>query len=269
MKINIYQKVCLAFLILLFIFWVLLFINGSKAGFYNYLYSFLFGLIPLTGGLVAMINSQVWGRFKSAVGKAVFFTGLGLFCWGSGETIWSYYNFFMGVSAPYPSLADIGFAPSIFFYGLGAVYLSKATGAKFGLKNRYAKIFTAITPLVLLIVSYYLFIVIARGGVLVPQQEPLLKAFLDIVYPLGDFVALVISVIVSGLSFKYFGGKYVVDIISILSGLAVMTFADAVFSYTTTVGSYYNGDWGDFMLTSGLFLITFGILGFCSRLKGG
>ncbi len=262
MRMNVFQKICLAFLLFLFIFWVILFLNGSKTGFFNYFYSFLFGLIPLIGGFISMINSRYWGGLKSAVGKAIFFIGLGLFCWGLGETIWSYYNFFLNIPAPYPSIADIGFAPSIFFYGLGAVFLSKATGAKFGLRNPYAKIFVIIAPILLLIFSYYLLVIVARGGVLVPANETPLKTFFDLAYPFGDFLGLTLSVIISGLSFKYLGGKFILDIVSILLGLAVMTFADAVFSYTTTVGTYFNADFGDLMLTLGLFLLTFGALGF-------
>jgi hypothetical protein len=267
MNINIYQKICLAFLSFLIIFWVFLYFTGSKEGTLNYTYSFLFGLIPLIGGLVAIINSRVWGRFGSAVGKAVFFIGLGLFLWGTGETIWSYYNFFLSEPAPYPSLADIGFAPSIFFYGLGAVYLSKATGAKYGFRNNLAKVFVFLGSFVILAAAYYVLIVVARGGILVPEGEDPLKAVLDIAYPLGDFLALAISVIISGLSFKYFGGKYIYSILSILLGLGVMFVADSVFSYSTTVQTYYNGDFGDLLLTLGLFFITFGVLGFCSRLK--
>lgn len=265
MRLNLYQKICLAFLAVLIVFWVLLFNVGTKDSFYNYLYSFLFGLIPLVGGFIAMVNSRIWG--KSAVGKAVFFTGLGLFLWGCGETIWSYYNFFLHVPAPYPSLADLGFAPSIFFYGLGAFYLSKATGAKYGLRSNVAKILAVITTLIISAVSYYVLVVIARGGVLIPPGETSLKTVLDIIYPLGDFIALALAVVISGLSFRYFGGMYVVDIISILLGLAVMFVADSVFSYTTTVGTYYNGNFGDLLLTLGLFFLTFGILGFASKVK--
>ncbi|MES2470678.1 MAG: hypothetical protein V4526_00360 [Patescibacteria group bacterium] len=263
MKTNIYQKVCLLFYIALVIFWIVLYTSGSTDGFSNYLYSFLFGLIPFFGGIAAMINSRRdWGGLSSAVGKATFFVGLGIFLWGCGEIIWSYYNFFLNVPAPYPSLADIGFAPSIFFYGLGAMYLSKATGAKFGLRSKMAKVFVIVAPILVLILSYYLLIVVARGGVLVPEGEPLLKALLDIIYPLGDLIALMIGVIVSGLSFKYVGGAFKFDVISLLCGLGVMYVADTVFSYTTTAGTYYNGNWGDLLLTTGLFLITYGILGF-------
>jgi hypothetical protein len=262
MVINKPQQICLASLAVLFAFWVYLFAAHSTEGFYNYLYSFLFGLIPFFSGLAAMIGSKLWGGMKTAIGKAVFFIGLGIFLWGCGENIWSYYNFFLGIPAPYPSLADLGFAPSIFFYGLGAVYLSQVTGAKFGLRNTYAKFFAAIAPFVLLAVSYYAFVVIARGGVLVPEGETKLKTILDILYPFGDFFALTIATLISGLSFRYMGGRYTVDIISILLGLAVMTVGDLIFSYTTTVGTYYNANFGDLILTLGLFLLSFGVLGF-------
>jgi hypothetical protein len=266
-NINSFQKICLGFLIFLFVFWGWLFLTGSKEGFYNYLYSFLFGLLPLFGGFLAMIHSRIWGGLKSAIGKAVFFIGLGLFCWGCGETIWSYYNFFMHEPAPYPSSADVGFAPSIFFYGLGAAFLARATGAKYGLRNIYAKVFVALAPIAILALSYYVLVVVARGGVLLTDGETPLKAVLDLAYPFGDFLGLTLAIIISGLSFKYLGGRYLDDIISILAGLGVMFMADTVFSYTTTINTYYNADMGDLMLTIGLFLLTFGVLGFCQLPK--
>jgi hypothetical protein len=266
MGMNLYQKIAAWFMGALIIFWIVLFFSNVTSGFYSYLFSFLFGLTPLIGGVIAMMQSRHWGGTKSAVGKAVFFIGLGVFCWGSGETIWSYYNFFLGNSAPYPSLADIFFAPSIFFYGLGALYLSRATGAKYGLRDKAAKLFVTIAPLVILLLSYYLLVVVARGGVLVPDGETPLKTFLDLVYPLGDFVGLTIAVIVSGLSFRYLGGRYLPSIISILLGLATMFVADTIFSYTTTVGNYYNADFGDLILALGTFFLTYGVLGF-SRMK--
>lgn len=262
MILNTPQKICLAFFSLLVLLWAALRITNTTEGFYNYLYSFLFGLTPLIGGILAMKSAQVWGGLKSAVGKAVFFIGLGIFFWGAGEAIWSFYNFFMGIPAPYPSIADIGFAPSIFFYGLGSAYLSKATGAKFGLRNKYAKSLIFLAVLLTSFFSYYILVTVARGGVLLPSGESPLKAVLDIVYPLGDFFGLTISVIISGLSFRYLGGKYVGDVIAILAGLGVMFIADSIFSYTTTIGTYYNANFGDLMLMLGTSLLTFGVLGF-------
>jgi len=124
------------------------------------------------------------------------------------------------------------------------------------------KILVFIAPFVIAAFSYYLLVQVARAGVLVPAGENALKTFLDIVYPLGDFVGLTIAVIISGLSFKYLGGKYLYDIYALLMGLGVMFIADTVFSYTTTIGTYYNADFGDLILSTGTFLLSFGLLGF-------
>lgn len=265
-KTNRYQLIFAVSFGLVVLFWLYLFVTHTTSGSLNFWYSFIFGLIPFFGGLIGMIQSRLWGGLKSALGKAVFFVSLGLFLWGFGENIWSYYNFFQGVAAPYPSVADIGFAPSIFCWVIGTIYLSKATGAFFALrKHKWARIWAIILPLVLLVPSFYLQVQLARGGVVVPEGETFLKTVLDIAYPFGDFLALVFAALVYTLSYKYFGGLYKSAVVLLLGGLAVMYFADSVFSYTTTAGTYYNGDWGDLLLALGQFLMTFGILAFAAK----
>lgn len=265
-KINIYQKVFAGYFAVILALWVFLLVTGRKEGNLNYWYSFLFGLVPFFGGLIGMYKSRLWGGLKSSVGKAVFFISLGLFLWGFGENIWSYYNFFKGVPAPYPSLADIGFAPSIFFWILGMAFLSVATGALFALrKTHWAKVLVVAVPLLLLIPSYYIQITLARGGTLVPPDEPLLKTVFDIAYPFGDFLALTFAAVIFTLSYQYFGGFYRKAILCLLAGLVVMYCGDSVFSYATTKGTYYNGNWGDLLLATGQFLMTFGILAFATK----
>lgn len=263
---NKFQLGALLYFIGLIIYWIFLHHSGLKTSNYNYLYSFLFSLTPLVGGLIGMFRSAIWGRFGSAIGKTVFFFSLGLFLWGAGSMVWSWYNFFPKVAAPYPSLADIGFAPSIFFWGVGAIFLSKASGARFVLRTSWlAKILTPLLIVVLTAVGYHLLVTVALKGVIVPPGETLLRTILDIVYPLGDFIALMLSVLIFGLSFKYFGGYFKVPTISLLLGLGVMFLGDFIFSYTTTVNTFYNGDRGDLVLTTGLFLLTYGVLGFVTK----
>jgi hypothetical protein len=265
MKHNIYQKVAVGYLVILVGLWAALLATGTKSGNWNYLYSLLFGLVPFFAGLIGMFKAKLWGGLKSALGKAIFFTSFGLFLWGLGENIWSYYNFVLHVPAPYPSLADIGFAPSIFFWIVGTYYLAKATGAFFALKKtHWAKIIVVVVPLLLLVPSYYIQITLARDGTLVPSDETVLKTVFDIAYPFGDFLALTIAAIVFTLSYKYFGGYYRSAVRSILAGLAIMYIGDSVFSYTTTQGTYYNANWGDMLLTLGLFFISYGILAFAT-----
>lgn len=265
-RLNTFQKILTVVFVGLTAFWGYIQYTGSHDGTINFWFSFLFGLIPLLGGLLGMIRSRVWGGLSSSLGRAVFFVSLGLVCWGVGESIWSYYNFFKGVAAPYPSWADLGFAPSIFFWVIGASFLAHASGAWLRLKRSTpAKLYTVIAIAILTALSYYLLIRVARGNVLVPAGETLLKVILDVVYPLGDFLAAIFAFIVLTLSFKYLGGLYRAAIGTVLVGLFTMYIADFVFSYTTTVGSYYNADWGDLLLMIGLSLLTFGALGLSTK----
>lgn len=246
--------------------WAVLMLTHQTSGNLNYAYSFLFGLIPLVGGVIGMVQSRIWGGLKSSLGRGVFFVSLGLALWGMGETIWSYYNFVKHVPAPYPSLADIGFAPSIFFWIIGTAYLAVATGAWFVLKkSRKAKFLVVVLPLILLIPAYYIQIHLARGGVVIPEGETALKAFLDVAYPAGDFLALALATLVYSLSYKYFGGIYKSAVMFLLTGLTLMFVGDSIFSYTTTKETYYNGDWGDLILATGLFCMTYGILAFTTK----
>jgi hypothetical protein len=263
---NSYQNLIAIYFLALAAFWLWLLLTDRKSGDLNYWYSFLFGLIPLIGGVIGVVKAKLWGGLKSTMGKAIFFISFGLLLWGFGECIWSYYNFFQANPAPYPSLADIGFAPSIFFWILGTFYLARASGAMFALKkSNGAKVLAILVPLILLVPSYYVQVTLAREGTLIPPGESPLKVILDIAYPLGDFLALVFGALVFSLSFKYFGGLYRRAIISVLIGLAVMFVADSVFSYTTTKGTYYNADWGDLLLALGLTFMTFGILAFATK----
>lgn len=262
MSLNAYQKACAGFFVLITIYWIVLFASGSKEGVYNSLFAFLYGLVPLLGGAFAMVGYRTWGGLSTVLGKAILLFGSGLFFWGCGQITWMYYVLFLGVEVPYPSLADFFFLPGVFFYTLGTIYLSMTTGARFALKERFGKVYAVSVPLVALAVTYVVIIIIGKGGELVSEGSDALKTVLDIAYPLGDAVSLSVAGVVAGLSFRYLGGLYKYEIVSILVGLAVMFMADSVFSYTTTVGTAYNGSLGDYIFALGTFLLTFGILGF-------
>jgi diguanylate cyclase len=262
MNFNIYQKVCASFFALLVLFWIGLFASGLRETFYNNFFVFLYGLIPLVGGLVAMKGYREWGGLSTTLGKAILFIGTGLFLWGCGETVWAYYNFFLNTELPYPSVADLFFLPSVFFYTIGTAFLSLTTGARMGMKNAGGKIFAVTAPICVLILTYYLIIVVGHEGQILSDSSSFIKSILDVAYPLGDAVSLAVAFVVAGLSFKYMGGTYKNDVIFILLGLAIMFVADSYLSYSVTVGTAYSGDIGDLLFTTAVFLLTCGVLGF-------
>jgi hypothetical protein len=229
------------------------------------LYQLALGLIPLFGGIFGLTKAKSWGWMKSNVGRAVSYISIGAICWGIGQMFWSlYYNIISNVAIPYPSLADVGYSFSFPFLALGLISLSKATGARLSLKHPFGKILAVLITLVTGVFAYYLLIVVARGGV-IDFTEGGLKLFFDLAYPLGDLVIFLFSALIYGLSFTYLGGRYKLPILSILFGLLVLFFGDFTFSYTTTIGTYYNGHWVDLVLPTAWMLITFGINSFDAK----
>ena len=257
----------LLFYIFLFAWWAYFFVTGKANDngaitLGGALYQVALGLIPLIGGFLGLFKARLWGGSKSAVGRALLAISIGAICWGMGQMFWSiYYNILTSVDVPYPSLADVGYSLSFPFLAIGLVSLSKATGARFSLKKSGGKILAFCITTIVLIAAYYLLIVVARGGV-IDFAEGGLKLFFDIAYPVGDLVILLFSVLVYGLSFKYLGGEYKLPILSVLLGLFVLFCGDFSFSYTTTVGSYYNGSWVDLVLPTAWMLIVFGVNSF-------
>ena len=244
------------------LFWFVLLISQQTDGFYNYLFSALTNLIPMAGGIAAMVSTGSWTEQKGLIRKGMFFVGLGLVLYACGGFIWAYYNFFMNAAAPYPSVADFGFAPSEFFYSVGAVYLARAASADMGMPNKNSRILIAFITLGAFIFTYYLSVTVIRHGVLFNTQDTFVKTFLDLAYPFGDFLAITMSVSVSAVYLKYLGSRYRISMIAVVAGLTTLFAADSMFSYMTNQNTYYNGNSADLLFLLGVFLLSVGILGF-------
>jgi hypothetical protein len=256
------SRIVFIYYLFIVVYWAVLYFYGIKEQPLNYYYQVAEGFIPIAGGIWGIMKSRKWGFLKSKVGTAVFYISLGIFSWGVGQMLWSvYYNLIQHTDIPYPSLADVGFIMAIPFWTIGIIYLSRATGARFSLKHLRGKMILFALPLVAAIASYFLLIVIARGGV-IDFTEGGLKLAFDIAYPLGDLIILTLSLVIYGLSFNYLGGRYQVPIIMIIGGFILMYFSDFSFSYTTTLATYYNGHWVDLMFPTVMMLLACGVNGF-------
>lgn len=259
---NIFQKMLFLYFCLGCIYLISLYFMGLRTSFWNYTWNIFIALGPLIGGIVGIFIAKSW-EFSNSIGKAVLFLSLGLTTWSIGNFIWAYYNIFMGNSVPYPSLADAGYLPSYFLWTVGIMYLPHAIGGKFGFQKWYYRPLIILIPILVLALSYYLVVFITKSGVVFASSISYKKLFFDIAYPISDAVILTAALVI-GISFKFFGGKYKWSIYSILIGFLFMYIADFSFSYTTTIGSYYNGTLVDVLFFTAFSLINFGVLGFYS-----
>ncbi len=258
MRLNTKNSFLLGYIFVMFLFWTGMYVSGIKDLQINKFWGVGINFIPLFGGIFGLLTARHWGGFKSAVGKAISFLSLGLLSWSAGNWIWSYYNFFQQVNIPYPSVADIGYILAVPLWMIGMLYLSKATGVKYGLKKKVGQLYLVFLPIISIALSYYLLVVVARGGSITAGGE-FLKVFFDFAYPVGDIIIITIALLVYGLSLKYLGGRYKWPVITTLFGFILMFFADFSFSYETTLGTYYDGDPFNLLFIVALFTISFGI----------
>lgn len=241
------------------LFWLAFsFLTNPKDGDLGLYFQIPLAIIPLVGGLFGIYKSLAWGGMASVMGRAMTALSVGLVTWGLGMVVWNYYIFFAKIEVPYPSLADAFFILSWPLWSYGVFELAKAAGAKFGLQSQHGKMTLLFVPIIIAALSYYLLVLVARGGS-IDLSTGGLKLFFDLFYPIGDLVILTVTVVAYGLFRKYLGGKYKLPIIILMLGFLLNYFTDFMFSYTTTVESYYNGHFVDLMFLTTMFVLSLGV----------
>ena len=240
------------------VWWVSIFSRNLIDTRENYFFGLAIGVLAVIGSVVGLLKSNQWGFLKSALGKSIFFLSIGVLTWGIGTIIFAYYNFYLSVAVPYPSMADVAYIFSWPLWTIGMVYLSRAMGIQYRLKKIGGKLFLFIIPLIIILASYYLLVTVARDGV-IDFSGGGLKLFFDLAYPIGDVVILTGAVLIYGLSLNHLGGVFKYPILLIIFGFVLNYFSDFSFSYTTTNGSFYVASWVDLLFNTTFFVLSLGL----------
>lgn len=222
----------------------------------NYYFAATYGLITVWGGIWGLIASKRWGGISSIMGKAVIVLSLGLLAQEFGQLVFSYYNLFLSVEIPYPSIADIGFFGSVLLYIYGIYLLSRASGIKFHLRAKFNQILAIFIPAVALIFSYILFL---KGYQF--DFSNLLKIILDFGYPLGEAVYISIAILIYILARKQLGGFMRSRILFIIAAFIAQYVAEFNFLFQNSRGTWVNGGYGDYLYFISYLIMTLGLIG--------
>ena len=244
--------VCSSFLAL---WWLVLSLSKTQSETSNYIWQALLAFVTIVYAAFGLLTSGQWSWLKSGVGKGIFSISLGLLLWGLGQAGWAYETLAnSAVEVPNAPLLDFLYFASVPTWAYGIFQLSKATGAKFGLRKLSGKLFALATFAVIGTVSYYFLVVVARGGFEAYFDTSALPegslpmwwiAFTDLGYAFGDAMNLALSLSIFGLAWEYLGGRFKKPIMMILAAFGGMYIADFFFSYYDGLGAYYNGHWVD------------------------
>jgi hypothetical protein len=221
----------------------------------KYVWGSLYQLLAIWGGILGIIISQSYGGIKSLLGKSIIFFSLGLLFQAFGQSIYSYYNLFANVQAPYPSAGDIGFFGSIIMYIIAVVCLAKVSGVTFSLKSYLQKIQAFLIPIVMLGLSYYLFL---RNYT--SDFSDKLKIFLDFGYPLGQASYVAIAILALVFSRKVLGGMMKQPILLFLFSLILQYICDFNFLLQANNQTWHVGGYGDFLYMFSYLLMSLSII---------
>lgn len=239
-------------------FWAGLFFTSTKEQSINYWWQAGMACIAVLFGIFGMLTAKKWSWLKSGVGQAVFFISLGVVMWGLGQAGWTYYLIrFPGEEVVQSKVIDVLYFASIPLWSYGILKLSRATGAKFGLKKTKGKLLVVALSLIMIVFSYYFLVVVARGGLSYFDGQSLWISFFDLGYAIGDAINLTIAISIFGLSWHYLGGRFKGPITAILASFGFIYLADFLFSYYDGKGIYYNGNSVDLLYL--LTIATFGL----------
>lgn len=252
-KKDLTSRLVISFYIFLTIWWIVIYIGGTKTATVNYLYGGVYGAMSLIGGIVGIKISRQWGGTSSIMGRAIIAFALGLFFQAFGQYVFWFYNFFLHIEIPYPSIADIGYFGSIPFYSYGVILLAKASGVQLSLRKLNGQLLAILIPLTLLIISYLLFLQKYEYDL----QNPI-KVFLDIGYPLGQATYISLAILTYSLTRNTLGGLMKNRILLLLIALATQYLADFSFLYFQT--EYYNASFIDYIYLVAYLVMSLGLL---------
>ena len=232
----------LSVFIVLSLWWVTIYWRDLTSGFENNAFTLIYPWISLIGGVVGLLISNKWGGLKSIIGRSLFVLSLGLLAQTFGQAAYAYYIYVLGIEVPYPSMGDVGYFGSVIFYLYGVLLLARVLRVNFSLRSLVGQAQAIIIPLILLGLSYILFL----RGYEFDWSQPL-KVFLDLGYPFGQAIYVSIATIAFLASRKALGGMMREPMSFLLVALIVQYFSDFIFLYEASNEQWYVGGVNDYM----------------------
>lgn len=238
----------------LVLIWAWAKVTGNDA-FLEDVYTNIYAIIALLGGIFGLITAKAWGGFKSVLGKALICLSSGLLLTVAGQLMNSYYVVVQELEElPYPSVAEIGFFGAVILYILGALYIAKAMRLKNKIKDTSTLklIGLSLLPIAMVLPTVYIFATHYETA-----EATTAQLVLDFAYPIGQSIYAVIAVMALLYSKSMFGGRLQKATIVLLVAFIIQYIADQNFVYQILYETWQNGQYGDF-----LYMISYAVMAY-------
>lgn len=246
------------FFVIFTIWWIYIFLFSRNDQWGRSLFSCTYTVIAIWGGIIGLIIGKKWGGLQSLMGKSVSMFSIGLLFQSFGQIAYGYFMiFYAPYKFMYPSLGDIGYFGSIFFYIYGAFLILKSAKAKNTVILMFQKFTAIIIPLLLLTISYVFFL----NGYKPDFSHPF-TLFLDFAYPLSQSICLFLAILAFIYSTTLSTGLMKQRIRVIIFALVSQYIADYVFLFSLKKDITKPGDFVDYLYLFAYFIMTLAILQF-------
>jgi uncharacterized protein len=243
MKKNFSAKFLSAIFLVITLWWLSINARGLHEGAENNIFTLVYPIISLIGGLVGVNISRKWGSVRSYFGSAIMLFSLGLLLQFFGQASYAWLIYVQGVEVPYPSIGDIGYYGSVWAYVFGAFVLTKVM-SPLSFKSLRGKTISLMlgVPAAMVLFSYWVFL---RDYELYTTSY--VNIFLDFAYPITQAVYVSLAIALYFGSRKVLGGIMRGPMVTLLAALVVQYISDFMFLFQTKAGTWYVGGLNDYL----------------------
>jgi len=240
------------------IFWAYIALKGLQ-GYHSIaeIFSGLYGLMALSGGIFGLIVGKKFGGFKSYIGATVMFISLGLLAQEAGQLTYSAYTQLFNVEVPYPSWGDVGYFGSVILYILAAWNAVKAVRTKVALSSKLNRTLITMLPLLLLGISCVVFLRDYKA-----DSTDVLATILDFAYPLGQALYIAIALLALLLSRSFLGGIMRKAVLLLIAAFVLQYSADFMFLYQHNQHTWKTAGPNELLYLTAYFVTTLSLIRF-------
>jgi len=221
------------------------------------IFSGLYGLMALFGGILGLVVGRKFGGFKSYLGSTVMFMSLGLLAQEAGQLTYSAYTIFSNIEIPYPSWGDVGYFGSVILYILAGWNAVKAVRTKASMQSIANKAIIVILPILLLGFSYFVFL---NGYKL--ESGQVIGTVLDFGYPLGQALYIALALLALLLSRRFLGGIMKNVILLLIFAFVLQYGADFMFLYQHANETWQTAGNNELLYLTAYYVMTLSIIKF-------
>lgn len=219
------------------------YLSGIHDSIFNYFYNVTITSIVLIPSIQAFFYIPKYPTLKKILLPLAFSNIL----FSAALYIWFYYNV-TGSEIPYPGVADIFF---LLYYPaniLSLIFLSKHTRINWKIES-YISFFIVFSVLATMITAFLI-----QNAI--DLSAPTIIVFLNLAYPILDALLIATGLTImrnqNSLSYKY--------VFLYVFGYIFIGIADTLFSYQSSIGNYWNGNFVDLFYAVAHALIGLGTL---------